>query len=373
MSVEIVAYRADLVPAVRDFNARLRKGGVVLFQFPESPTSARLPKLEGRETYEEYFLAVDNGSVRGGYILKHQPFWMYGQVRSIGYLQLPLSEGIINKRYGRLGMHLFLDGARRQQLLFGLGMGSMEAAFVQIMLGLGARARSVPFYFRVIHPARFLRQITYLRTSALGRGVLDALAVSGMGGAVIRLAQAAQRRTSIRANRHGIVVEVVDDFADWCDPLWERCKSEYVLAAVRDGATLRILYPRGDRFIRLKVSRAGTVIGWAVVLATQMSGNKHFGDMKVGTIVDCLAESQEAEPVIAAATKFLEGRGVDLIVSNQSAAAWCRSLRRNGYLPGPSNFIFAASKELARLLEPWDRNFSRIHLTRGDGEGPSTL
>jgi hypothetical protein len=115
------------------------------------------------------------------------------------------------------------------------------------------------------------------------------------------------------------------------------------------------------------------VIGWVVMLTTQMSGHKHFGDMKVGSIVDCLALLEDARLVIEAATDYLESAGVDLIVSNQSSHAWRQALQRTGYLSGPSNFMFLASKELTRVSEPLSPNFSRIHLNRGDGEGPTNL
>ena len=369
--MEIVAYRAGHVDAVRDFNARLRHGGVVLFQFPEAPTPVELPNRNGRDIYEEYFVAVENGSVRGGYILKYQPFWIKGQIMQIGYLTLPVSEGIINKAYRRVGIDLFVDATKRVPLQFGLGMGSMEAPFVKIMQALGAQARSVPFYVRVVHPARFLHQCTYIRTSALRKSLLDALAVTGIGGLAIRLVQATQRR--FPASDPRVSVEMVDEFDDWCETVWARSRDEYVMAALRDGAALRVLYPKGDRYIRLKVLRGGNPVGWAVVLATQMSGNKFLGNMKAGTIVDCLAQRQDAKAVIDAATAYLERAGVDLIVSNQSAGVWAQALRERGYLGGPSNFIFTASKDLGRLLEPLGETFDRIHLTRGDGEGPGTL
>lgn len=371
MTLEIVTYSAEHVPAVKALNARLREGGVALFQFPESHVSWQLPKIDGRETYEEYFLARENAWVRGGYILKQQPFWINGGLRSIGYLQLPLSEGIVDRVHSRVGVYLIADATRRQPLLYALGMGSMDARYVQMMQVHGGQAHAVPFYFRVTRPTRFFRQIAYLRTTAFRKQLLDALAVSGVGGAAVRCAQAARRHRLWRD--HALEVEVIRQFGDWCDGLWARCKSEYVMAALRDRATLAILYRDDDRFIRLKVSRDGVAIGWAVVLATQMCGHKYFGHMKVGTVVDCLAARNDAEPTIAAATRYLEQAGVDVIVSNQSASTWRRALRRNGYLGGPSNFIFAASKELARLLDGVHATFDRIHLTRGDGEGPSTL
>lgn len=62
--------------------------------------------------------------------------------------------------------------------------------------------------------------------------------------------------------------------------------------------------------------------------------------------VDCLAAREDAETVMQAATRHLERAGIDLIVSNQAALGWREALRRAGYLTGPSNFVFAASREL---------------------------
>ena len=49
------------------------------------------------------------------------------------------------------------------------------------------------------------------------------------------------------------------------------------------------------------------------------------------------------------------------------------ALERAGFLRGPSNFIFAASKNLAKLLEPFDSAKDEIHINRGDGDGPIHL
>ena len=117
----------------------------------------------------------------------------------------------------------------------------------------------------------------------------------------------------------------------------------------------------------------GQSVGWAVLLDTQMVDNKYFGNLRVGSIVDCLASPENASGVIRAATKVLEDRGVDLIVSNQSHAAWCAGLRDAGFLLGPSNFPFAASKELTKLIHPVPTSMAQCHFTRGDGDGPIHL
>jgi hypothetical protein len=93
----------------------------------------------------------------------------------------------------------------------------------------------------------------------------------------------------------------------------------------------------------------------------------------VGSIADCLSRPENALAVTQAVTAFLLDRGVDLIVSNQSHAAWGAALRKNGFFSGPSNFIFAAGKPLAGLLAPLESVFPELHVNRGDGDGPVNL
>ncbi len=64
---------------------------------------------------------------------------------------------------------------------------------------------------------------------------------------------------------------------------------------------------------------------------------------------------------------------MDLIVTNQLHRTWGDAVLQSGYLSGPSNFGFAASPRLAAALEPFAREVHRIHMTRGDGDGPIHL
>ena len=109
-------------------------------------------------------------------------------------------------------------------------------------------------------------------------------------------------------------------------------------------------------------------IGWAVV-GERRKDTLKFGDMRVGSVVDCWAAPKNMIPVVSAATRTLEKRGVDLIVSNQSHRMWCQALEKSGYLKGPSNFIFAASRKLTELLQPFEADKASFHITRADGDG----
>jgi hypothetical protein len=137
---------------------------------------------------------------------------------------------------------------------------------------------------------------------------------------------------------------------------------------------LHRLYPTDEsRYIRLGIENNATVVGWALVLDTEMTNDKYFGDMRVGSIADCFAAPDDAAAVVAAADHFLARRGVDIVVSNQLHPRWCEALEAAGYERGPSNFFFYFSGDFASRLESIGDWASGAHLNRGDGEGPAHL
>jgi hypothetical protein len=136
---------------------------------------------------------------------------------------------------------------------------------------------------------------------------------------------------------------------------------------------LNLLYPPTGRFLKLRMTRDGVVVGWAVLRDTQMHDHRHFGNLRVGSLIDGLALKDAIPDVVGAATGVLEERGVDLTVSNQGHASWCDALRRHGFQYGPSNFILAMSRQLTTLLTPLTTHQARLHINRGDGDGPLDL
>ena len=202
MGIVITPYAEEHVAAVKAFNGRLRRGGAELL-FPESPVPAWLPKIDGREIYDEYYLAVDDGAVRGAYILKHQPFFVAGKLMPLVQYRLPLSEGFIDKQFAPVGVQMYLDAIRKQPNLYTVGLGGYDEPVAQLLIKAGWSTWPVPFYFRVLHPAQFLRNIVYLRTSASRRFVLDAMAASGLGALAIHAYQAIKTRKRPRERPAG--------------------------------------------------------------------------------------------------------------------------------------------------------------------------
>jgi hypothetical protein len=371
MGTTITPYSEHHVEAVKSFNARMRAGGEVI-GFPESHSDG-MPRTDGRAIYDEYFLAVDDGAVHGAYILRHQPFYIGGDVVQLAQFRLPLSEGRIDKRFVALGVQLYLDAMRRQPRLYTIGLGGHQEAITQMLVRAGWITWPVPFYFRVLRAAQFLRNIVYLRTTPARRLMLDALAVTGLGALAVHAYQMLKSRGA-RRGPSGVAWTEEPAFGPWADEIWRAAKADYSMIAVRDAEMLNILYPASEpRWVRLKVSYQGSIAGWATVLNVPMDGHNYFGNMHVGSLVDCLAVPGMESRITVAVTQYLKRHGADIMVANLAHHRWRAAARAAGLLEGPSNYILATSKQVSALLAPFEEKKNSVHMTRGDGVGAQNL
>jgi hypothetical protein len=367
MPTSIQPYLPEHEKAVQEFNARLQAGGAEkdLVFYPTS-VPRWLPPAQGCPVYNKYFVALEGGSVRGAYALKHEEVFVRGKgSHSIACYHHPLSEGILRRTYAPVAGMMLRDALARAPKLYALGMGGSDRPLAKMLRASGWTLLPVPFYFRVVRPSLFLREMEALRGPSWRSLLMDLAAVTGIGWAGIHALQAVRQ---LGAPRREFVVERMDDFGDWADPLWNAAKETCTLSRIRDCAMLRTLYPAGHSHLtRLRVSRQGAPVGWAVI--GERRADARFGSMRVGSIIDCWALRDECVPVVSVATKALEEQGMDLVVSNQSHRVWGHAFQSAGFLSGISNFIFAASKKLVELLHPFEENKSSLHLTRSDGDG----
>src|SRR5215471_13114011 len=169
--IRVAPYTDEWVHAVRAFNQRIAASQQ---QLPETPRPDWMPRME-------VFLAVEDDAVRGGYILRRQCFWAAGQETAVAHYRLPLSEGVVNRDYATLGLRLVRDALAREPRLYAMGMGGWDKPLPQMLKRLGWRMCEVPFFFKVLRPSPFLRNIRPLRTTALRRLALDAAALTGAG------------------------------------------------------------------------------------------------------------------------------------------------------------------------------------------------
>jgi hypothetical protein len=372
MGIVIAPYAEGHVEAVKAFNARLRAGGAPLL-FPEEHQSEWLPKLDGRPLYDEYFLALDEGEVHGGYVLQFQPFLVGGEVTRLAQFRLPVSEGHVDHRFASVGVQLYLDAVRKEPRLYTIGLGGYDEPVSQMLIKVGWKTWTVPFYFRVLNAANFLRNIVYLRRTPLRRVALDTLAATGLGAVAVGGYQALKTRGHKRERPRVEFIEA-REFGPWADDIWAAARSDYSLVGVRDARLLNIHYPvRESRWVRLKVAFEGRVVGWAIVLNVPMQDHNYFGNMRVGSLIDCLALPGMESKVTAAAMQYLRQARADIVVTNLSHRSWCKAAEAAGLFEGPSNYIFAASKAVSALIEPFDELKHRVHMTRGDGVGAQNL
>ena len=127
-------------------------------------------------------------------------------------------------------------------------------------------------------------------------------ALTGVGYAGVRLYQRMKSKPQLAPHA---TVDFFDTFGPWADALWTQCAPQYPFIAVRDSATLGILYP-GGKFLRMKIASGGQTVGWGGGARHADAVEQAFGDMRIGSIVDCLALPEHALHVIAAARRVLE-------------------------------------------------------------------
>jgi hypothetical protein len=373
MPIQVVPYTPEWVDGVLAFNARMRAGGTD-WGWYASPVDEWLPEREGRKTWREHWLAVEDGAcVRGAYGLKPHEWRILGAAQLVTDWQGPVTEGLISRRYNTLGLRLLREMLKQHPLLYSWGHGGLEQPMLLMLDRLGWRLHRTPFLLRVLRPVPFLRRNGYLRTSPGRRLLLDAAAFSGAGWLGLN---ALHRVAGLRARRSApAVAEPFDRFEAWADELWQRCAGRYAALAVRDAATMNALLAPGrwPPALKLRVVRGAATLGWAAVMDTAMRDDERFGTLRVGSLVDGLADPADAEAVVGAAFHFLRARGVDLVVSNQSHPAWIAGFVAHGFIAVPDRRVFAASPELAKRLEPWAEVRQGLHLTNLDGHGPLTL
>lgn len=352
--------------AAEAFNARLDAAGMPAgFRIGTVPAP---PADPAAAMYKESYLALDGGQVRGGVMLQHQPFVVGGDVRAAVNIQLPISEGWIDKKYAAVGMWIIKTVLQRHPLAFAVGMGSVEQPLPKLLHAMGWHVRPVPFFFRVHRAHRFLRMLPALQRAGARRLAANAAAWTGMG-ALGLAALDAPRRFRL-AGRPSLAATPASEWGEWADEVWRSASGGASMIGVRDRGTLALLYPSGDRQLVYRLRDAGRDVGWLVLLRTQMQNNAYFGDLVVGTLLDALVLPGYERAAVRASADVLAGLGADVSVVNHAHETWGAALRDNAYRPQRSNFLLATSRALsAAVCAAGDDRFARAHVTRGDGDG----
>jgi hypothetical protein len=368
-----VATDADQA-ALQRFNARLRDGGV---QY-QLPLAFRLPG-EFRQatdvfpTYREMLIAEDGAEIRAGLLLYRGGLWEAGQERPFCWVQLPVSEGLVDSRHSMAIVMLMRTVITRESRPMSLGIGSLDEAYARLLDRLGWRHARVPFVFHPVRPREMLRRLPVLQGRRWVRAGARAMGLLSLDRAVGTLLELARRRR--RHVLRGCAVQSEPRFDGWADEVYQAARGDYGAAVARDAASLNVRYPPEDpRYIRLRVRRksTGEELGWIVVIHGRLQRSRYFGDLHVGTLVDGFGRRSHVARLVQAGADHLADAGVDLIVANWSHAAWLSAAKRCGFLAGPSNYFLFVSPKDSSVLEP-SCPLSEVHMTRGDNDGPGHL
>lgn len=380
MKIRIVPHDPQYSEAVEAFNLRLQEGGS-RWGFYTHHECDWIPRRQGAKVWRDFYLAVaEDGKVRGGFALKPQPWYIRGSDHTVADWQGPFSEGEISPQYAALGLRMVRDMQKKEPLLYSWGHGGRDVPILQLIRKMGWFVHGSPLMLHINNPFQFLRKNGVLRRSTGWRLLLDLSAFSGLGPLALYALMSAQstlsrHRYGLRVADRPVILSEFDHFEPWADELWNRCKSRYEALAVRDSGNMNVLLPAGKwpKAIKLKVEQEGEVIGWVAVMDTAMKGDLRFGDLRLGSVIDCLAAPEHCFTVIRAAKQYLCDRGVDLIISNQTHPAWIEGFEGNGFLRIPNMRFMACSPALSDAFSPHNTILKGLHLTNLDGHGPHMM
>jgi hypothetical protein len=325
-------------------------------------------------------IAEDGREVRAAVMLYHNNIFIHGKRRDFCWLDMPISEGIIDRRYSLAIVKLVKTALGYEPFLMSTGAGPVDKVSFQILTRLNWRNRVVPFFFYPVKVTKVLLGLSYFKKHAKLRYGALLGAYSGLGAGLSGLLALSRR---IAPCLSGYEYSMEKAFDDWANRIFEDCLPDYGVAMRSDATTLNILHPPDiPSLTRLRVRRkgakrgqgrdAGQDAGWILVANKQMENNHHFGDLKVGTLVDGFGRAADAPALVAAGIDHLVETGADIIVANFSHEAWVKACRRSGMLAGPDSYYHFVSPGGSPLFE--DTCPPReIHMARGHSDAMWSL
>ena len=124
--------------AIERFNRRLEAGGrreKLTLRFNVNGEATNRP--QGFPVNRKLMIAKDSEEVRAGMLLCHRTIFVRGDERDFCWIEMPLSEGIIDKKYSLAIVQLVKTALAYQPFLLNLGVGSLTEDWSRFMLKMG--------------------------------------------------------------------------------------------------------------------------------------------------------------------------------------------------------------------------------------------
>jgi hypothetical protein len=253
----------------------------------------------------------------------------------------------------------------------------VEDAALRVFKGVGWRHLGVvPQYVRVLRARRFVR--TFARRgqaflsdrwpwlwSILPHASVPVAALVSAGFAGLAAAGALRRRAA-----GGAIVAEERAFDASYTELAERVKGKLGVWVYRDERYLATRYGRRPSAYRVLACReAGRLLGYCVLKIKQFDDDPRMGDIRMGTLVDCVFDPDQPavlDALLAAAVTRCRRERIDVVFCSASLREMGRRLRRHAFVAMPGTLNAAVHDRTGVLgdipsLESW-------HLMRGDSD-----
>jgi hypothetical protein len=371
VKTSIATYRPEHVPAVRELNDRLTRGGSH-WQFYDDPVPQWLPRDEPDcSVWREFAVVLDEEEqARGGLVVKPQRFRLGMADIDLLTWQGPVSEALVDRRFGKVGMQCLMYLRDRNPLLFGWG-GSDQLN--RLLEAFGWTRWETPLAMKIICPSRVARLAPFLRGSGLRARLATLAGVTGLAAMVFHTVQTAIAVRSDGLTAPSATTHRVDSFGDWADDIWQAVRDDYAFIALRDSKSLNRLMARTgwpDCQIH-RIDEAGQTLGWVATRVSDLKGDKRFGDLRLGCIVDALALPGHEGRAVRCGEDLLRAQGVDLIAGHISHRTWIDAFGQSGFLRiARQRRLFIAPDLFERLTQLGVDAPDQVHLMPIDGDGP---
>lgn len=259
----------------------------------------------------------------------------------------------------------------------------VEENVLKIFKGLGWRHLGVlPQYIRVVNPyglvnnlhigrldflkrraprlAKFLQPIasSFVGRWSLSSGLGLVSSIWKIGGRVTR---GYQRQYAVREEK---------EFHAEYDDLWKSVGGKFDAAVVRDRAYLTSRYGTLPNAYRVLVCYSRQeLMAYCILKVKKFANDPRMGNARIGTIVDCLFDPDDARPLHALlleAVRMFRKEMVDAIVCTASLSVLRSSLLRHGFIKIPGNLNFAF--HMSPPVTPITASIDAWHLMRGDSD-----
>jgi len=315
--------------------------------------------LKGREVIGHVATNPVRLAVAGGL---HDASWAVGLVVVPEHRNGPVAPLLVKKLNEAVAIGLTLH---------------VEDAALRVFKGVGWHHLGViPQYVRLLDARTFVR--TFARrggrflTGRKARAWSLLSRAAGPIAALVAAAYAGHAAAGALRRRHVAGVSVAEEpgFDSSYTDLAERVKGKLGVWVFRDERHLAARYGRRMSAYRLLACRRqGRLLGYAIVKIRQFAGDERMGDIRMGTLVDCVFDPDEPavlDALLGSAVGLCRREKVGVIFCAASLRALGRRLRRHGFVAIPGTLNAAFHDRTGRLadnppLESW-------HLMRGDSD-----